>query len=99
MTDRLKEIEQRHLTIVARETVADQQTEDIAYLLDALRHMTESWQTAQDAIEENQHLSAAILRVEQRLEEMECGPEEGPHRRMCPGCRRVDEIRAALEGE
>lgn len=67
---------------------------DIAYLLDALRHMIESWQTAENAID-------AIVRVERRLEEMECvGPDTNPrHRQACPGCRRVDEIRAAIKGD
>lgn len=66
--------------------------EDVPYLLDALRHMFDSFKTGEYAID-------ALDRVERRLEEMECGPEEGPHRKMCPGCRRVDEIRAAIKGD
>lgn len=53
---RLKGIEERHRAIAASEAVADRQTADMAWLLDALRHMTESWETAEQAIKENERL-------------------------------------------
>lgn len=71
--------------------------EDVAYLLDGIRHMTESWQTAEEAFK-------ALDRVEKIAQAIECDPTARSgqiigHRPLCPGCSRADQIRAAIRGD